>query len=315
MPPFFRSRKADQQQDQHAAADEQLASYPKRRTQTREYTEAILIALLFALILRTFVIQAFRIPTGSMKETLLVGDFLLVNKFVYGARTPDAIPFTDIVLPYLRLPAFKDPIPGEVIVFKYPDDPVQDYIKRCIAAPGDKIQMRNGIVFVNGKPEGEKKFLKKEYDPDEGTYVEVFEIRKPDGQVYRIRNYINGRRAPESFPEIYIPKAGATIKLKPENITLYRKIITQYEGHKIRNDGKTIYIDGQPVSEYTFAEDYYFVMGDNRDNSADSRVWGLLPRENVVGEALIIYWSWDHYTPLYKIMEKVRWSRIANLIH
>lgn len=238
----------------------------KKKSQIREYTEAILVALLAALILRTFVVQAFRIPTGSMKDTLLVGDFLLVNKFIYGARTPDSIPFTKIMLPYLRLPAFKEPKPGDIVVFKYPRDETLDYIKRCIAVSGQTVEVRNGEVFIDGKPEGKREQIRREYDPEEGHYILYYKITRDDGKTYVIRHYEDHNLQMENWGPKVVPA-----------------------GH-------------------------FFMMGDNRDNSSDSRYWGFLPRENVVGQALIIYWSWNHYLPLYKLFHKVRWSRIGNLI-
>ncbi|MFQ5630371.1 MAG: signal peptidase I [bacterium] len=306
----------------------------KRKSQTREYTEAIFVALLAALLIRTFIIQAFRIPTGSMKDTLLVGDFLLVNKFVYGARTPDSIPFTDILLPYLRLPAFKEPEPGEIVVFKFPDNLTQDYIKRCIAAPGQMFEVRGGDVFVDNQAEGTKELIKKEYDADEGHFIEYYKVTRNDGQTYTIRHYADQSFQSRSFPAFRIPKKGDSIELNAESLafangvqgldengrdtytTLYRKIIEQYEGHTLTQNGDKFFIDGKEAMRYTFENDYYFMMGDNRDNSSDSRVWGVLPKENVVGEALIIYWSWDWDwdQPLYEIFSHVRWGRIANLI-
>jgi len=240
----------------------------RQKSQTREYAEAIIVALLAALVLRTFVVQAFRIPTGSMKDTLLIGDFLLVNKFVYGARTPDGIPFTDISLPFFRLPAFKQPKPGEIIVFKYPRDEKLDYIKRCIAVGGQTVEMKNGIVYVDGKPEGKREFIKKEYDPEEGHHILYYKITTERGQTYTIRHYAdsNPNGPAGNFGPVTVP-----------------------EGH-------------------------YFMMGDNRDNSSDSRVWGFLPAENVVGEAMIIYWSWDTRISLHRLLSKVRWVRIGNLI-
>lgn len=306
----------------------------KKKSPTREYTEAILVALLAALLIRTFIVQAFRIPTGSMKDTLLVGDFLLVNKFVYGARTPDSIPFTDILLPYLRLPAFKDPEPGEIVVFKFPDNLTQDYIKRCIAGPGQTYEIREGQVYIDSQPEGKKELIKKEYDPDEGHFVEYYRVTRKDGKTYTIRHYADQNFQARNLPAFRVPKKGDAIPINAETMafgqgiqgldeagnqmytSLYRKIIEQYEGHKITQNEDKFYIDGFEAASYTFKQDYYFMMGDNRDNSSDSRVWGVLPKENVVGEALIIYWSWDWDwdQPIYEIFSHVRWSRLANVI-
>lgn len=240
---------------------------PKKKTSFREYTEAILVALLAAMFLRAFVVQAFRIPTGSMKDTLLVGDFLLVNKFIYGVRTPDRIPIFDARIPFnsppLRLPAFKEPKNGDVVVFKYPKDERLDYIKRCIAVGGQTVEMRNGEVFVDGKPEGRRTTLERKYDRDDGQEFEYTRIAAPNGKSYTVRHVVGGYGTTENFGPITVPA-----------------------GH-------------------------YFMMGDNRDNSADSRQWGCLPAENVVGEALVIYFSWDKGEDL---LNMIRWTRLVNLI-
>ena len=232
----------------------------------REYVEAIGVALIAAMILRILVIQAFRIPTGSMKDTLLVGDFLLVNKFIYGVRTPERIPLVDIKIPYVRLPGFKDPKRGEIVVFKYPLDTKLDYIKRCVAVEGDTVEVRNGDLYIDHKPEGKSTFIKRMYDSNDSQYILYYKIEMGNGKKYTIRHYESQYNASNSFGPVVVPK-----------------------GH-------------------------YFMMGDNRDNSADSRSWGFLTRENVVGQALIIYWSWNKYVPLYRIFNKIRFTRIGSLI-
>ncbi len=242
------------------------AAKAPKKSPIREYTEAIVFALLAALVLRAFVVQAFRIPTGSMKDTLKVGDFLLVNKFIYGARTPDRVPILDVSLPFVRLPAFKRPERGDIIVFKYPRDESLDYIKRLIAVGGQTVEMRDGDVYVDGKPEGEKTFLGREYDPEERHYVLYYRIKLDSGKEYTIRHYADHIAENEDFGPVVVPK-----------------------GH-------------------------FFMMGDNRDNSADSRVWGFLPMRNVIGEALIIYWSWDKFADITDVAHKVRWVRIGHLI-
>jgi len=238
----------------------------KKKNIIREYVEAILVALIAALILRIFVIQAFRIPTGSMKDTLLIGDFLLVNKFIYGVRTPDRIPLINVNIPYFRLPAFKNPKPGDIIVFKYPLDEKLDYIKRCMAIEGQTIEVRKGIVYIDGNPEGKYELVKRKYDSKAGEYIQYYKITKNNGKVYTIRRYERVNKELENFGPVKVPK------------------------------GKL------------------FAMGDNRDNSSDSRVWGFVPRENIVGQALIIYFSWDADAPLYKLYKKIRTDRLAKLI-
>lgn len=243
-----------------------MAKDKNKKNFVREYTEAILVALIAAMILRIFVIQAFRIPTGSMKDTLLIGDFLLVNKFIYGVRTPDRIPLIDVKIPYVRLPGFKKPQRGDIVVFKYPLDEKLDYIKRCVATGGQTVEVRKGDLYVDGELEGKQKFIKKVYDPEEGHYIVYTEITMKNGKKYTIRHYGDRNKHNDNFGPVKVP------------------------------------------------EGEYFMMGDNRDNSADSRVWGILPDENVVGEALIIYWSWDKHVPLYRIFKKVRFARIGDLI-
>ncbi len=238
----------------------------KKKNIIREYAEAIAVAFVAAMILRMLLVQAFRIPTGSMKDTLLIGDFLLVNKFIYGVRTPDRIPLINVNLPHYRLPAFKKPRRGDIIVFKYPMDTKLDYIKRCVALSGQTVELRQGELFVDGKSEGKSEFIRRTYDPEEGQYVNYQRITMENGKKYTIRHYDSYRSNNENFGPVRVP-----------------------DGH-------------------------YFMMGDNRDNSADSRVWGFLPKDNIVGEALIIYWSWDKHVPLYRIFSKIRFTRIGDLI-
>jgi len=239
----------------------------KKKSIVREYIEAFGVALIAALILRAFVIQAFRIPTGSMKDTLLIGDFLLVNKFIYGARTPDRIPLLDIKLPSFRFPALKEPKRGDIIVFKYPLDEKLDYIKRCIGIPGDTIEVRQDGVWINGRPEGKLERIGSKNDPEEYNALIVYDrVTTPEGKSYTIRHHKT---------------------LNPG----------------IRNNSRWIVPPGN-----------YFMMGDNRDNSQDSRYWKFLPRENVVGKALVIYWSWDKQVPLFQIWKKIRWERFFGAI-
>jgi signal peptidase I len=201
----------------------------KSRSVVREYVEAALWALVLTLFLRAFVIQAFRIPSESMRDTLLVGDFLFVNKFEYGPK----VPFTNV-----RLPGIRHPQRGDVIVFQFPQDPSKDFIKRCVATPGETVEIQDKRVLVNGEALREPYVI--HTDP---------EVR-PGGYDYR-DNY----------------------------------------------------------GPYTVQPGELFMMGDNRDNSNDSRFWGPLRMDLVKGRAMFLYWSWDgskHWP---------RWNRIFNLIH
>lgn len=194
----------------------------------RENIEAIVIAVILALFIRTFIVQAFKIPSGSMQPTLEIGDHILVNKFIYGIR----LPFTGTTI----VPV-KEPQRNDIIVFKYPEDPDKDFIKRLIGLPGDTVEIRNKKVYVNQQPVA----------PDRGVHT--------DGQV------ISGRLNPrDNFGPVTVPA------------------------------------------------DAYFVMGDNRDNSYDSRFWGFVDQKVIKGKAFIIYWSWN------KEAFGVRWGRIGHVL-
>ena len=194
-----------------------------------EYTEAIITALILALLIRAYVVQAFKIPSGSMIPTLVIGDHILVNKFIYGTT----IPFSD-----KRILSFKKPGKGDIIVFKYPEDPSRDFIKRVTAVEGDVIESRNKTVYVNGKPTIE-------------PYAQYTDnSMRPAGIEPR-----------DNFGPFIVPK------------------------------------------------NKFFVMGDNRDQSYDSRYWGYVDLNDIKGKALILYWSWDSKNTW------VRFTRIGRLIH
>lgn len=209
----------------------------KKKSVFREYAEAIIIAILLALFIRTFVIQAFKIPSGSMLPTLMIGDHLLVNKFIYGVR----VPFSG-----KTLVPIKDPKSGDIIVFRFPKDRSIDYIKRVVGVPGDKIQIKDKKLFRNDK------------------------------------------RVDDPYAHFSSTKAQPASESPKDNFG--------------------------PV---TVPEGKYFVMGDNRDNSSDSRFWGFVEDSDILGKAMIIYWSWDIDKPLLSIerFTSIRWDRLADIIH
>jgi len=287
-----------------------------------EFFRQLLFAAIAAFFIITFIIQNTRIPTGSMENTILVGDFVLVNKFIYGSSSPKYIPFTEIEIPFFRLPAFKDPKAKDIVVFEYPGDRDQlvadelgvNYVKRCIGVPGDTIEIRNKVVFVNGKEFWKPSFVK---------YCQG-----------RFGNYLSprprGMSEPRIFPKgvqwnednygpLVIPKKGMTMPLNRYNVEQWRTIIDREFGKRVVElNGEIVTIDGNPVSSYTFKKDYYFMMGDNRDDSLDSRFWGLVPRDLVVGEAFITLFSWDREIPfsqLFKLLGSIRLDRVLLLLH
>jgi len=276
---------------------------------TRELVEAIIFALIAALFLKSFVVEAYRIPSGSMEKTLLVGDFLFVNKFIYGAKSPLNIPFTDVRLPYFTLPAMRDPQRGDVIVFIYPGDrderqspEVTNYIKRCVGTPGDSILIKDKILYVNGQmffsPPGMQfsnpfPMPKDAYDP----------AMFPHGEHWNRDNY----------GPLRIPKKGDVVQLNAVNYKAW-EIFIEREGRTPSLKNGIVYIDGKQASSYTVERNYYFMMGDNRDNSEDSRYWGFVPDDNIVGEAMLIYLSWNPNGTIPQMIGSIRWKRIGNLI-
>lgn len=213
-----------------------------RKSTFREYAEALTIAILLALFIRTFIIQAFKIPSGSMKQTLLIGDHLLVNKFKYGIR----LPYFDIYL--MR---FNKPERGDIIVFKWPEDEDKDFIKRVIGIEGDTIEIRDDILYINNK---------------------------------KIEHTLRGKYSDESIDEADV----------------YEETLGNNTHFVLDMPGR-----GADFGPVKVPEGSLFVMGDNRDNSHDSRYWennSFVKLEKVKGKALIIYWSWPHWTRFLDII-------------
>lgn len=275
------------------------------------WIKTIVGAIIVVMIINGAAIASFVVPTGSMEKTVMTGDFLFVNKFVYGPTTPQVIPIVNIPLPYLKLPGFWEPEKGDVIVFVYPGgredvepEEFQYYLKRCVATAGDTLQIINKKLMVNG----ELQEL-----PEHGQFDPYAAVDPYD----KFRTFPKGKGwTKDNYGPIVIPGKDHKIKLSPGNIEAWRIFIMR-EGHEVRSDGKSVFIDGKKTSEYTVERDYCFGMGDNRDHSSDSRYWGFVPVENVVGSPLIVYWSWDTNLPLAQIFDKIastRLNRIGTII-
>jgi signal peptidase I len=224
----------------------------KKRSFYKEWIEPFLIAAVVALFIRQFAVEAFKIPSGSMIPTLVIGDHLLVNKFVYGPR----IPFTDS-----RIFTWKEPKRGEIIVFKYPENEDKNFIKRVVGLPGDKIQIVNGKLTIN----------------DQVVPITAIGTSRESERDAGIMN---------NSPLLYEEQLGAV-----------RHQIQYLYDQTNKNEGP-----------WLVPKDSVFVMGDNRDNSQDSRFWGYVKFNKILGRALIIYWSWDGDD------RWVRWERIGSLI-
>jgi signal peptidase I len=389
------------------------AARKHKKSTAREWIDAGVFAVVAATLIRTFVFEAYTIPTGSMEKTLLINDFLFVSKFSYGPRipnTPLAIPFVHNTLPvtnsksyveWIHIPYtrwFASPVKRrDVVVFNFPagdtvidfprpedqslhpyydvlrevgrgnvdsgrqvvlGDPDQypliirpvdkeeNYIKRCVAIAGDTLQIKNQVIYINGEaqpfpPESETDYtvitkgqpldegaMKDEYDVDiNGDEVRPIgppnqynmlltwkakEKMEKSGLAQSIAPVIDSERSvypySDSYPwsrdnygPLWIPAKGATLTLTPTNYILYERAIRVYEHNKFEmKDGK-FYLNDQPVTQYTFSMNYYWMMGDNRHGSQDSRYWGFVPEDHVVGEAALIWMSWN---------KGVRWSRL-----
>lgn len=404
-------------------------------------------SLLFAIIVATFVhtyfIQPYTIPTSSLEKSLLIGDFLFVSKMNYGARVPmtsvalpmvhDSIPLTKKKsylswpqLPYFRLPSFQTIAKNDIVVFNWPADTVyqffdrsgrkavlkpidkkSNYVKRCQGTPGDNLEIRDGIVYIDGKPLILPERAKSQYEhtvyASKGVSNEVLVatgstefnrvyILKPNSEeqiaavqpyilnasqnqdksftvmtgfngiplsviqktgiyaqeVYDAKNDVNltlkaaselrknatidsvirhiakktAALEPSIFPHntnwtvdnfgpITIPEAGKTVQLTQQNLPLYKRIIENYEGNTLENNGNSIKINGESATSYTFKQNYYWMMGDNRHRSEDSRYWGFVPEDHIVGKPVFIWMSWDTNG---KGLGKIRWERLFTTV-
>ncbi len=265
-------------------------------------------AIIVVMIINGIAVASFVVPTPSMEKTVMTGDFLFVNKFIYGPSTPQVIPFVNIPLPFIRFPGYREPKNGDVIVFIYPGDrddvepkEFMYYLKRCIAIGGDTLVIRNKKVFINGKEMPLHEHA--EYD-----------YRRPD---HPASFPIGSEFTRDNYGPLVIPKKGDVISVDGRNMHKWITFI-QREGHKVILGRHGLVIDGEPAIEYTVERDYVFGMGDNRDNSDDSRQWGFVPVENVVGTPMMVYWSWDTNLPFadfFKKLTTIRWSRIGTLIN
>ena len=414
------------------------------RTWFGEWINALLFAVIAATLVHNYFIQPYIIPTGSLEKTLLIGDFLFVSKFHYGARSPmtavafpmvhDTLPLVRSrsylnypQLPYFRLPGFQNIERNEIVVFSWPADTVRrffvkekgvrkpidkksNYVKRCVGLPGDTLSVVDGFVHINGQqsilPERAKtqytfsaynakgvssrKLLNdgiKDFDRKyrienitQETYnailpyihgrltndLDNFIVQTPSmglppkliGQLrLRVKEILEAKKEltltineaktleqrglfdslirkinrsktpnttffPNSLPygwnednfgPLTIPKKGSTVALNEYNLPLYKKIIREYEGNRLEKDETTIYINGKATKEYTFQQDYYWMMGDNRHRSEDSRFWGFVPENHVVGKPILIWFSIEGINDGIRNW-KIRWDRIMTTV-
>ncbi|MDB5200881.1 MAG: lepB [Ferruginibacter sp.] len=381
-----------------------------QKSTAREWIDAAAFAIVAATIIRTFVFEAYTIPTPSMEKTLLVNDFLFVSKFSYGPRipnTPLSMPFVHHTMPFstgksyseaIKIPYtrwLKTPVKrNDVVVFNFPVndtlindeenfgsrktyyqairemgreavwnnfgdkiitrpvDKRENFIKRCVAIGGDVLQVVNGHVLINGKPQDvfpqsqryyqlevpAETFLDNERLAAMGIHIREEQgdkaqlksnvylvnitneekahltlpagfklsdyIMEPDNQLFPYYDTASHWSA-DNYGPIMIPKKGATIALTADNLVRYQRCIEVYEGNTLEMRGTQVFINGQAATSYTFKMDYFWMMGDNRHNSLDSRYWGFVPEDHIVGKASLIWFSWE---------KAPRWKRLFNQI-
>ncbi len=283
-----------------------------RSRKARVGISSYLTPIIVALLLVTFVVQGYGVQSGSMENTIMTGDFVFANKFIYGAKSPQYLPFTNIRIPYFQLPAILHPKTGDVVVFDWPGNRDQvrpedhaNYVKRCIGTPGDTIEVVNRVLYVNHKAipfPPQTKF----------ETTSIYPRGFPDPAIFpKFANFNQ-----DNYGPLVVPKNGDLVDLNVSTFPRWQTFIER-EGHSCRSDGATIFVDGKPATNYRVANDYYFMMGDNRENSLDSRFWGFVPDKNVIGKAMIVYWSWNPDIALYDFPAKfasIAWNRIGVLV-
>ncbi|MDR2127089.1 MAG: signal peptidase I [Prevotellaceae bacterium] len=372
----------------------------------RGWIDAIIFAVIAVTFLRMFFVEAYTIPTGSMEKSLLIGDYLFVDKVTYGPRVPNTplsfplvhniLPLTQITKSYLewikwdykRLAGLRKIQRDDIVVFNFPhgdtvlvSNPTADfydwrrtlgknytlrksdytvrpvdkkdhYVKRCIAIPGDTMQIIDGDVYVNGQKQ--KDIPKKQYKykiqtdgrPIPNKVWNDMNISISDRQAFdgitltaenfekikkmpnilnieRIRNYPDPSANTlfpfdkrynwdiDNYGPVWIPQKGATVELTPENLPLYKRIIDVYENNDLEVKDGEIFINGENTNRYTFKMDYYWMMGDNRHNSLDSRYWGYVPEDHTVGRPILIWFSSDNEK---SFPNNIRWNRLLKTI-
>ena len=416
----------------------------KPRSEFGEWVSSIAFAIIAATVVHTYFMQPFTIPTSSLEKTLLVGDYLFVSKFHYGARVPstviaapmvhDSLPFTGTAsylkkpqLPYTRLPGLQKIKNNDIVCFNWPADtlatmwgdtsgkftykPVDkktNYVKRCVGIAGDSLELRNGYVYINGKknelPYRAKLQFYYTYEAtssiDRNTFPK-FLIDKERTGVYKILSeYWNNPKVQEAFKKganlskigsdslytevaggvsqdlarrlkmenvatkininlteeeainlkeypltlsvkkvnhgadngifphiesnqwsqdnfgpIYIPKAGTTVKIDSESLPYYKQIIKNYENNDLQVVGENIFINGEKAASYTFKQDYYWMMGDNRHNSLDARYFGYTPFDHVLGKPVMVWFSWNANAPSFGAkLKSIRWNRMFTTV-
>ena len=317
----------------------------EKHSAANEWLDAIIFAVIVVTFINIFFFQAFKIPSSSMEKTLYTGDHLFVSKLTYGPRvpqTPLTVPFTHNVIfgkesystliqnDYRRLKGLRNVRRGDIVVFGFPNgdtvlrkapsedyyslcrfygkkkvistlgpviarpaDKVDHYVKRCVAIPGDTLEIRDGLVWIDG--------VKQETYPGMQISRNLEKVQNDYREIFPFSPDYTWTR--DEFGPLWIPQKGATVNLTRENLPLYERIIRVYEHSSVE--------EALAAGSYTFKQDYYFMMGDNRHNSLDSRYWGFVPEDHIVGRPVVIWLSTDEGK---KFPKNIRWGRFLKFV-
>ncbi len=255
-----------------------------------KFFKILFLVAIIALIIKAFAIDAFQIPSTSMENTLQPGDFIIANKFAYEIATPKEIPIANLHIAQYKIFEVGKPEINDIIIFEFPqgfeNDPVRGgskYVKRIIAGPHDTLRITDGEIFVNGKNiEMPSTFKTLNYE-EKDSWIEDEIIYPPGAKWNRV-----------SYGPIIIPGKGDTIKIAPENFERFQSIVVMDHGERsLLSEGTIVTLDGKVISEYVLKQDHYFVIGDNFEESMDSRHFGFITDNMIVGKAMFIYWSYN----------------------
>lgn len=342
----------------------------KKNKNLIDWLKAILYAFALVVIIISYIAEPFNIPTTSMEKTLQAGDFILVSKVEYGPRVPTtlfqfpfigkSISFLDnIKMPYIRIPGFGKIKNNDIVAFNYPKEDIKNldnktpFVKRCIGIPGDIVEIKAGLIYVNHKvikelPKVQHNYLIKtkkdtidaklldKYGINEGgrfmhenmffyamtdsasRYLskqpDVLSIRPmtetPNSGNGELFSYKSKKWNVDNYGQIKVPKKGDTVSINDDNLPIYEEIIRKYEKNKLEQKNGVVYINDKQTTEYVIKMNYYFMMGDNRHNSIDTRFWGFVPEDHVIGKVVFVWLSLDKTKSFFS---SIRWNRICRI--
>ena len=273
----------------------------------KKFIRLIFYLIILAIFVRTFFLGAFRIPTSSMANTLFPGDFIIVNLAAYKIITPRQIPVLEISIPSVNLFSISEPAINDLIVFRFPsiNSERTDYnnsnlVKRIVALPGDTLQIINRKIFINGKEVTLPETVRRSFENIK------LQDKEDEGIFYRGTGWNS-----DNYGPAIIPAKGDTIIINKNNLHVWKKLIVyEYEKKTVREEGSVITINDKPVRNYVIQKNHYFVIGDNFNNSRDSRYFGFINEDMILGKVMFIYLSIDPKISGVGLFSGIRWERI-----